>query len=573
MPSPFITVGPPDTTPIQPSPFVTVDQPVMPPATLTPVASPFATLTTPAGFAPASAPAVPASTFAGGTGTGHAPTGEQAHARDLYLTGGSLLLQAGAGTGKTTTLAMLAEAAPRRSGIYIAFNKAIVQDAKRKFPHHIDPSTAHSLAWRAVVGSQGSSWAARLNATRMRSSEIAKILGITDGIQVDTPVGPKMIGAWRLAGWVARALDSFCQTADFAPNAGHFPLLTGVDLQCGPYLNNKRLAAEMTPYLLRAWVDANDPHGRLPWPHARYLKLWQLSSPSLGRHVVLCDEAQDLSPVIRDVVNGQVSCGSQVVWVGDSAQQIYSFTGAIDALARADAQHRAQLTQSWRFGQPIADVANRLLDTLDASLRLTGNPTRTSALGRVWTDGVADDDGAAVLTRSNAAALLELIDALDQGIRAHLVGGGTELAAFARAADQLQQRKRVDHPDLCLFTSWSEVQHYVETDEQGGDLKLLVNLVDRFGPIRILRAIEQMPAEATARLVISTAHKAKGREWDRVRLAGDFPTGLHPTTEQPVPVPAEELRLLYVAVTRAREVLDINDVEIFGRLADVEVAW
>jgi hypothetical protein len=554
----------------------------MPPANATPVASPFVTLATP----PTAADTMPPVSIGGAVvdelrrdgllpaaaQTRPAPTDEQARARDLYLTGGSLVIEAGAGTGKTTTLAQLANAAPNRSGVYIAFNKAIVQDAKRSFPHHIDPSTAHSLAWRAVVGSQASPWAARLAAARMRSSEIAKILGITEGIQVETPVGPKTIGPWRLAGWVIRALDSFCQTADFAPTAKHFPLLTGVDLQRGPYLNNKRLAAEMTPYLLRAWVDTNDPHGRLPWPHARYLKLWQLSSPNLGRQVVLCDEAQDLSPVIRDVVNGQVSCGSQVVWVGDSAQQIYSFTGAIDALARADAQHRAQLTQSWRFGQPIADTANRLLDTLDASLRLTGNPTRDSTLGKVW----HDDDGPgpiAVLTRSNAAALLELIDALDMGIPAHLVGGGTELAAFTRAADQLQQRKRVDHPDLCLFGSWSEVQHYVDTDEQGGDLKLLVNLVDRFGPIRILRAIEQMPAESAARLVISTAHKAKGREWDFVRLADDFPTGLHPTTEQPVPVAAEELRLLYVAVTRARKRLDISDVEIFGRLADIEVAW
>lgn len=579
MTSPFITVGPPDTTVDMPpaalapvaSPFITLDSPPLPPppAGGLVMASPFVTLATVA--APLAAEPVP--TWARPPAAARSeltPTAEQSHARDLYLTGGGLVIEAGAGTGKTSTLVQLAEANPRRRGLYVAFNKAIVVEARAKFPGNVMPSTAHSLAWKSVVQSQFSPWAARLQTGRMRSSDIARLLGITDPVTVDTPVGPKVLKPWRLASWVVRALDGFCQTADFAPGARHFPLLTGIDPQGGPYLNNRHLAGELTPFLLRAWVDACDPHGRLPWPHARYLKLWQLSSPNLGQRVIFCDEAQDLSPVIRDVVIGQASAGSQLVWVGDSAQQIYSFTGAVDALRHAQADHRAQLTQSWRFGQPIADTANRLLDVLDASLRLTGNPARGSVV-----TAIADDmpGVVAVLTRSNAGALHELLGAIDAGIPAHLVGGGSELIAFARAAGDLQDGRRTDHPDLSLFSSWREVLDYVDLDEQGSDLKLLVRLVQRFGWRRIEQAIQRMPAEHNAQLIISTAHKAKGREWDLVRLGDDFPTGIHPLTEQPVPVPAEEVRLLYVAVTRARSVLDISNVEIFGRLADVEVAW
>ncbi|MDH6624487.1 ABC-type Fe3+/spermidine/putrescine transport system ATPase subunit [Streptomyces sp. LBL] len=57
-----------------------------------------------------------------------APTLEQSTAVDTFRRGEHLVLQAGAGTGKTTTLAMLA-ASTTTSGRYIAFNKSIANDA------------------------------------------------------------------------------------------------------------------------------------------------------------------------------------------------------------------------------------------------------------------------------------------------------------------------------------------------------------------------------------------------------------------------------------------------------------
>ncbi|MGA5822252.1 UvrD-helicase domain-containing protein [Kitasatospora sp. NPDC094028] len=60
-------------------------------------------------------------------------------------------------------------------------------------------------------------------------------------------------------------------------------------------------------------------------------------------------------------------------------------------------------------------------------------------------------------------------------------------------------------------------------------------------------------------VVISTAHKSKGLEWRRVRIAGDFrgpemdESGKYDLTTMPSD---EDLRLSYVAVTRATEALD-----------------
>jgi ATP-dependent exoDNAse (exonuclease V) beta subunit len=74
--------------------------------------------------------------------------------------------------------------------------------------------------------------------------------------------------------------------------------------------------------------------------------------------------------------------------------------------------------------------------------------------------------------------------------------------------------------------------------------------------LRQVRGVE--PEDADVHL--STVHKAKGLEWPHVRLAPDFsrPDG---DWEDPTVWDDEEAHLLYVAVTRTRDRLDISDCE------------
>jgi hypothetical protein len=72
-------------------------------------------------------------------------TGEQLAARDAFTAGAELALIAGAGTGKTSTLIMMGQAVGKR-GLYMAFNRAAAQDARRRFPGNVQCRTAHSQA-------------------------------------------------------------------------------------------------------------------------------------------------------------------------------------------------------------------------------------------------------------------------------------------------------------------------------------------------------------------------------------------------------------------------------------------
>lgn len=476
--------------------------------------------------------------------TDHPPTVEQSLALEHFASGESLKIEAGAGTGKTTTLKMLAESTSRR-GQYIAFNKAIVVESGEKMPETVNCSTAHSLAFRHI----GHRYAHRLNSGRMRSLDIANRLGI-DPISIEINGAKKTLQKSYLAGVVMQSVVRFCQTADETPGWKNVPYIRGIDETVDgvrSYVNNNLVARWIEEHIVAAWADLMNVDGALPFRHDHYLKAWQLDDPKIGADYILFDEAQDANPVMVAVVAAQAE-HAQLVWVGDSQQQIYTFTGAVNALASMPSDHTTFLTQSFRFGTAVAEQANRILEMLNAELRIRGTESINSVVGTI-------DQPDTILTRTNAAAVRAVLDAQASGQRPHLVGGGSEIVAFAKAADRLALRQPAEHPELACFESWNEVREYVQSDEQGSELRLLVKLVDDFTTPVILGALESMVPESRADLIVSTAHKSKGREWDRVRLGDDFPEKVKND---------EELRLLYVACTRAKQQLDISAVALLN---------
>jgi hypothetical protein len=498
------------------------------------------------------------------TTTTFKPTAEQQLALDAFTSGQSLVIEAGAGTGKTATLKLLAESTGRR-GQYVAFNKAIVVEAGEKMPSTVTCSTAHSLAYRAV----GHRYGGRLRSSaRMKSNELARLLRV-DPVVVRVGDITKALPAAFLAGLVLRGVTNFCQSADAEPTRRHLPYLDGIDLPTDDgartYANNDLVRDALVEPLRRAWADLSDVNGSLPFKHDHYLKLWQLSDPRIAADYIMLDEAQDANPVIAAVIAAQSH--AQLVYVGDSQQQIYEFTGAVNALAKMQSDHRTFLTQSFRFGPAIADVANSVLRQIDgAELRLTGTDTILSSVGPL-----AEPD--AVLCRTNAAAVTTVLHEQARNRKPHLVGGGTEVVSFARAAADLQNGRSTFHPELACFDSWTEVQTYVETDQLGGELRLLVKLVDDFGTDTILEALDRMPTERNADVIVSTAHKSKGREWNTVQLCGDFNPPQPKPGEPERELDAAELRLLYVAVTRARRELDLDAVQtlVTGRINPTDI--
>jgi hypothetical protein len=481
---------------------------------------------------------------------GKVPTAEQrdiiAASSALRGKSAALVVEAGAGTGKTSTLVMIEEAMRGGIGQYTAFNKALVEESKAKFKC-VACNTTHSLAFRAV----GKTYSHRLNGGRVRSQAIADALGIKAmEVQVASTIKPKRLAASLLASWITVALGKFCQSADTEILWTHF-LRQPIDLPGSDgkptSTNNFKVIEYLLPFARKYWADISDPQGSMPFTHDYYVKIWQLGEPAISADYILLDEAQDTAPVMLDVLKRQKGL---VIVVGDSAQQIYEWRGAVNAMTAFRDAQRLMLSQSFRFGPAIADLANRVLDRLTEKtpLRLKGLPSIDSEVCKV-------NRPAAILCRTNAAAVAHLIQAMGEGtVAPHLLGGGTEAVAWVEGAKCLQGGQPTYHPDLACFASWREVQEVAKTCE-GEDLALMAKLVDKFGCGKILNALQAMPVEKAADLVISTAHKPKGREWSSVKLASDFP--------EAVDCDDADLRLLYVALTRAKLKLDVSECPFF----------
>lgn len=482
-------------------------------------------------------PPPPARGRANGNSPTFTPTPEQKRAVELFRTGQSLKINAYAGSGKTSTLQLLAHSSDGK-GQYLAFNKKIVADSDGKFPASVNCNTTHSLAYRSLVGRYPPEQLTR----RINANELVEVLGLKSW-RVDKN---HTLAARSQAFLILATIRRYCQSDTREFLAEHVPRhgsLAAASEEVLHLVTNMALRGAE-----HVWGRMLLPSDPLPLGHDGYLKAWALSDPLIAADYILLDEAQDTNPVVLGVLKRQ---SAQLVYVGDKFQQIYEWRGAVNAMEQAEAVHSAHLTTSFRFGGDIADAANRVLRMLGEDRPLTGNPNRHSRIQSL-TVGT-------VLARTNASTITACIEALDLGKRPHLVGGTVELMNMLRGVQDLKQGVPSSVPEFFGFQNWQEVLEFVRSGE-GEDLLTFVNLVEMRGEAQLFWALNRTVEEDQADTVVSTAHKAKGREWDNVRLMDDFLKSLplrdqdrKPTT---TPDPAE-LRLLYVALTRAKVALDV----------------
>ncbi|WP_322028875.1 ATP-binding domain-containing protein [Paraburkholderia sp. J76] len=130
-----------------------------------------------------------------------------------------------------------------------------------------------------------------------------------------------------------------------------------------------------------------------------------------------------------------------------------------------------------------------------------------------------------------------------------------EILAYADGADRLLAGQLAFRPAArSLFDNWSDARSFARS-AFGHDLLPVVRIVDELGTGYLRALAQRSAAEDAADYVISTVHRAKGLEWKRVRVANDF--RMLGAEGNPMP-DDDELRLLYVAVTRAQHVLNIS---------------
>lgn len=481
------------------------------------------------------------------------PTDEQQHAIDLFQKGDNVVINALAGTGKTSTLQHIAAQAPARRGLYAAFGKAIQLEAERKFQGlNAQAVTMHALAYR-TLGIRGTGFQQRLDRRGpINWSVKTGAFGIKESFHFPSGSGSRtpIVHKQSLVGHAQRALDAFLKS----PDADFTPEMVTLDPKWGQLSKKGResITEAILDYARKGWKDINNPDGILRFTPDCYLKMFLLSDPKLEFDYIMLDEAQDADPIITAILQHQTD--AQIVTVGDANQAIYEWRGAQNAMDAFQGSH-ASLTQSFRFGDQIASYANEWLDMLGSPLQLRGAPDRPSSVHPSLRQPEA------VLTRTNAQAIAEIVRAQEDGHPTGIAGEkkAKEIRELAQAALDLLDKGYTRHPELEMFNTWHDVVQHAES-EDGEDMRPLVNVIERVGAPTVIRAIDRCVPTQQARTVVSTAHVSKGLEWKHVRISDDF-------REPPMkkgaiqPIPAEEARLAYVAATRAMRHLDPSGLD------------
>lgn len=489
-------------------------------------------------------------------------TDEQARAVELACSGKSLKVKALAGAGKTTTLKEVAKQLTHKIGMYISFNRAIAEEAKGKLPPNTKATTAHQLAFKAVG-----------HLYRKRLLQKGSMSGKKLAQELDLPAFENVVAPARLGGLVSYVLEKFCQSSgdsinkellptqrieDIVKDAvlrkinreyGDSPLVNGISRSVLQNRLQKKLTSKLEKAVIgwaeKAWEEVESTNSTMPVTHDMYLKLWALSKPVLDVDFILFDEAQDANPVLLGLLQNQTA---QLIVVGDSFQQIYSWRGSMNAMEDFKTDNECQLSQSFRFGPEIAEVANAVLAThLKSDVRVSGSPSVNSEVGPCTPD--------AVIFRTNSGMLGLLIVLVDQNKKVYVEGGTQQLLAQIYAAKALRSGKPTHHSLFEGCISWDDAVNAAKDDQ---DLEQIVNLFKKYHPDQLIRALKGAEAKQEGCIVLTTVHKSKGKEWDKVWVMDDFK---YPSTSCTGNLPwiPEEANLLYVAVTRAKYGLNIDN--------------
>ncbi|MGW2106326.1 UvrD-helicase domain-containing protein [Streptomyces sp. NPDC001948] len=388
----------------------------------------------------------------------------------------NVAVRALAGTGKSALIQKISRRLPGKRIALLAFNRSVVEEAKAakaagKYSDNIEPMTANGLAFHAVnrrYVDAGRGLKERLpengGASRQTAQQIADLMRVYD----DVPVGPRRVHPAQAAAMARSMLQRWCQSTDTEAGPQHVQVPTFIG-----EANRGALFESLKPIVERMWADITDPYGTLTYDHEYIVKQWALSGFRIQYDVIAWDEAQDVNPVLDGALRAAMNQGVQVVIVGDANQSIYGFRGATDALSHFPVDVQLTLTQSFRFGDSIAEAGNRFLRLIGTRMRLkglSGKPAELAELG--------PDDVDAVLTRTNATAVTEALDALDAGKRVAVAGGLKEIRDFIGAVEQLKETGESNHKDLAAFRSWQQVVDYVDDEsEAAGSMRTIVHLI------------------------------------------------------------------------------------------------
>lgn len=469
---------------------------------------------------------------------------------------GNAMVNAVAGSGKTTTLIQAASLLKTDNAIFFAFNKHIADElnARLKGVSKMAAKTIHAfgngILFRALGKTQIDGFKYRNIAKKLmqRNPRFAYMENSLDKAEQ---------GMFRsLTKGLAKLGDMARTTLAKGVNET-YALIGKYQIDIEPMFMTD--ICQMVPALLERGISMAEDAKVIDFTDMLYLPI-AMNLPVPGFQWIFVDEAQDLSALQQALVL-KASKG-RMLFVGDSRQAIMGFAGADEksfwAIKAATNAVELPLSICYRCPSSHVEMAKAIVPAIEAR--------PGAAVGII--DNISENlfsqnvqEGDLVLCRMTAPLVSWCIKLIKQRIPARVKGRDI-------ASDLCDLARKVAEPVewdsfLTSLNAW-KMNQIMFLEKQEGNEELINNVTDKadaltacytgFGAANIDDLCNQINAlftEDRASVTLSTIHRAKGLEADTVFVL--YPEKLPLVwSNQTEDQATQEWNLKYVAFTRAK---------------------
>lgn len=466
---------------------------------------------------------------------------------------GHAMVKARAGTGKTTTCVEATRRIPSELTLMTAFNKRIADELQRRLPNSVDAKTLHALGLKALrqIGDFRVDGDKGYNIAKHIAGERAKMQGLTAAIKK---------GA------------TLCKSSLIETEKGVEKIIDSHDLSLDPLVPDEELARMILSAMeiAKKGVNGQQYPDSIDFDDMVWLPVVYKVRPRRAYQRIFVDEVQDMSAAQLDLAMSYANKSTRFCLVGDPAQAIYSWRGAdggrMGTMSRQLGARELPLTITYRCAKAIVREAQKYVRDLQAAPDAPEGIVREVRFGRV--EELAKP-GDFVLSRTNAPLVRTCLQFIRANKRTTIQGRdlGDRIYGIVR---RIHDKAPLATEMLKILDEWKqrEIKRRIEKDLDTGYIVDLCACIETFAEDlvhtdEVLERIKKSFSEGDEAdyVVLSTTHRAKGLERDRVFVLADTFLRRRPSDKdvagKPInwSVPDEERNLMYCAITRAKNEL------------------
>lgn len=449
---------------------------------------------------------------------------------------GNIIVNAAPGSSKTSSTVEALYRLPtsiRNNSITLAFNKDIQLELEARVPDGVVAKTFHGLCY-GVLGKT-------FKGVQLERPQGSKMQNITVSLVGDAEEKSELREA--ITDTVALAKATLSETEkEIGDIIDQYDLdATGERDALIDYTQQAlKLCAEQTHI-----IDFND----MIWLVCKH----DLTCPKY--EMVLVDEAQDCSKMRIDIIHRLMGSNSRAGIFGDRRQALYAWSGAdshsMDNLQTALNCKALPLSISYRCAKRIVQEAQALEPSIEWAPDAIDGIVESCGENKMLMEARAGDF---ILSRVNAPLVSLCFKFLKAGQKANIQGRD-----IGKSLGWMLRRSKKDN--VSEFLSWLHKWQGEETEriiKKKGDPSAINDKVECLEVLcenahsidevmgRIKTMFDDNDKTGENKIVLSSVHKSKGKERDRVWLLENtfkFPKSL------------DEDNVKYVAITRARHSL------------------